>query len=139
MTEEQLDELRRSAFAIVYRMLGSVSEAEDVVQDEGFRRGLGAPSPRHGPQPSPGVQRETHAWAKEDAASFLPTLDRPSPALLRSVQRRARRVDRERGAPAIGKGLSFSQESLSWVPNAYALTFGGFLLLSGRPRVGSSR
>jgi len=41
--------------------------------------------------------------------------------------------------PAIGKGLSFSQESLSWVPNAYALTFGGFLLLGGRPRVGSSR
>jgi len=41
--------------------------------------------------------------------------------------------------PAIGKGLSFSQESRSWVPNAYALTFGGFLLLGGWPRVGSSR
>ena len=37
MTEEQFDELRRSAFAIAYRMLGSVSEAEDVVQD-GFLR-----------------------------------------------------------------------------------------------------
>jgi RNA polymerase sigma-70 factor (TIGR02957 family) len=37
MTEEQFDELRRSAFAIAYRMLGSVSEAEDVVQ-EGFLR-----------------------------------------------------------------------------------------------------
>src|SRR3954452_14459095 len=33
MTEEQLHELRRSAFAIAYRMLGSVSEAEDVVQE----------------------------------------------------------------------------------------------------------
>src|ERR671914_599327 len=33
MTEEQLDELRPSAFAIAYRMLGSVSEAEDVVQE----------------------------------------------------------------------------------------------------------
>ncbi len=37
MTEEEFDELRRSAFAIAYRMLGRVSEAEDVVQ-EGFLR-----------------------------------------------------------------------------------------------------
>jgi len=37
MTEEEFDELRQSAFAIAYRMLGSVSEAEDVVQ-EGFLR-----------------------------------------------------------------------------------------------------
>jgi len=31
--EKLLDELRPSAFAIAYRMLGSVSEAEDVVQE----------------------------------------------------------------------------------------------------------
>src|SRR5437773_11376228 len=37
MSEEEFDELRRSAFAIAYRMLGSVSEADDVVQ-EGFLR-----------------------------------------------------------------------------------------------------
>jgi RNA polymerase sigma factor (sigma-70 family) len=37
MTEEEFSELRPSAFAIAYRMLGSVSEAEDVVQ-EGFLR-----------------------------------------------------------------------------------------------------
>ena len=30
---ERLDELRPRAFAIAYRMLGSVSEAEDVVQE----------------------------------------------------------------------------------------------------------
>ena len=33
MTEEELDDLRPSVFAIAYRMLGSVSEAEDVVQE----------------------------------------------------------------------------------------------------------
>jgi RNA polymerase sigma-70 factor (TIGR02957 family) len=37
MTEAEFDELRPSAFAIAYRMLGSVSEAEDIVQ-EGFLR-----------------------------------------------------------------------------------------------------
>jgi RNA polymerase sigma factor (sigma-70 family) len=37
MTEEEFDELRPSALAVAYRMLGSVSEAEDVVQ-EGFLR-----------------------------------------------------------------------------------------------------
>src|ERR687891_1317065 len=33
MTEEEYDELRPAAFAIAYRMLGSVSEAEDVMQE----------------------------------------------------------------------------------------------------------
>jgi EmrB/QacA subfamily drug resistance transporter len=34
--------------------------------------------------------------------------------------------------PSIGRGLHFSQNDLSWVVNAYTLTFGGFLLLGGR-------
>jgi EmrB/QacA subfamily drug resistance transporter len=34
--------------------------------------------------------------------------------------------------PSIGKDLKFSEEDLTWIPNAYALTFGGFLLLGGR-------
>src|ERR671931_2857447 len=34
--------------------------------------------------------------------------------------------------PTIGKGLSFSEESLPWVVNAYVIAFGGFLLLGGR-------
>jgi EmrB/QacA subfamily drug resistance transporter len=34
--------------------------------------------------------------------------------------------------PSIGKDLKFSQDNLSWVVNAYTLTFGGFLLLGGR-------
>ena len=33
MTEQEFDAMRPSAFAIAYRMLGSVSEAEDVVQE----------------------------------------------------------------------------------------------------------
>ena len=32
----------------------------------------------------------------------------------------------------IGKSFGFSATELSWVSNAYTLTFGGFLLLSGR-------
>jgi EmrB/QacA subfamily drug resistance transporter len=34
--------------------------------------------------------------------------------------------------PSIGRGLHFSLANLSWVVNAYVLTFGGFLLLGGR-------
>src|SRR5947207_3968984 len=34
--------------------------------------------------------------------------------------------------PSIGHALHFSQDNLSWVINAYTLTFGGFLLLGGR-------
>ncbi|HTU85761.1 MAG TPA: MFS transporter [Solirubrobacteraceae bacterium] len=34
--------------------------------------------------------------------------------------------------PTIGRDLSFSQTNLQWVVTAYALTFGGFLLLGGR-------
>ncbi|MDD9138904.1 MFS transporter [Fructobacillus sp. CRL 2054] len=35
-------------------------------------------------------------------------------------------------ATEIGQSLHLSQASLSWISNAYTLTFGGFLLLSGR-------
>src|SRR2546427_8900087 len=34
--------------------------------------------------------------------------------------------------PTIGRDLHFSETSLQWVLTAYALTFGGFLLLGGR-------
>ena len=34
--------------------------------------------------------------------------------------------------PSIQADLGFSQSALAWVVNAYLLTFGGFLLLSGR-------
>jgi EmrB/QacA subfamily drug resistance transporter len=34
--------------------------------------------------------------------------------------------------PTIGEALDFTEGNLSWVVNAYVLTFGGFLLLGGR-------
>ncbi len=34
--------------------------------------------------------------------------------------------------PSIGRGLHFSSDDLQWVITAYAITFGGFLLLGGR-------
>jgi EmrB/QacA subfamily drug resistance transporter len=34
--------------------------------------------------------------------------------------------------PSIGRALHFSEDSLQWVITAYAITFGGFLLLGGR-------
>src|SRR6476646_7782549 len=34
--------------------------------------------------------------------------------------------------PSIGSALHFSRESLQWGITAYAITFGGFLLLGGR-------
>src|SRR6187399_1339901 len=34
--------------------------------------------------------------------------------------------------PSIQDDLGFSQSSLAWVVNAYLITFGGLLLLSGR-------
>src|ERR687891_185599 len=34
--------------------------------------------------------------------------------------------------PTIGQDLEFSRENLQWVITAYAIAFGGFLLLGGR-------
>src|SRR5215218_2460601 len=34
--------------------------------------------------------------------------------------------------PSIGRDLEFSRENLQWVITAYAIAFGGFLLLGGR-------
>src|SRR3954447_16258322 len=83
MTEEDFDELRPSAFAIAYRMLGSVSDAEDAVQ-EGFRRlhraregGERIESPRAylstaGSRPSLGLVRWARAGGETYAGDWLP-------------------------------------------------------------------
>ena len=36
--------------------------------------------------------------------------------------------------PSIGQALHFARTDLSWVVNAYALAFGGFLLIESRQR-----
>lgn len=43
--------------------------------------------------------------------------------------------------PTIGEDLRMAERDLSWVPNAYFLTFGGFLLIGGRmaDRIGARR
>ena len=38
--------------------------------------------------------------------------------------------------PTIGRDLHFSETSLQWVVTAYAIAFGGFLLLGGRAVAG---
>jgi EmrB/QacA subfamily drug resistance transporter len=41
-------------------------------------------------------------------------------------------IDLNVALPTIGRDLHFSETSLQWVVTAYALTFGGFMLLGGR-------
>ena len=59
-------------------------------------------------------------------------VDRAGAALRGAVRRRPRRLDRQRRAADDRRVAHFSQDNLSWVVNAYVLTFGGFLLLGGR-------
>jgi EmrB/QacA subfamily drug resistance transporter len=66
---------------------------------------------------APHVDRRWLALALLAAAQFIVVLD----ASIVNV-----------ALPSIGRDLDFSQDDLSWVVNAYTLTFGGFLLLGGR-------
>jgi EmrB/QacA subfamily drug resistance transporter len=67
--------------------------------------------------PSTSTDRRWLALALLAAAQFVVVLD----AAIVNV-----------ALPSIGHALHFSQDNLSWVVNAYTLTFGGFLLLGGR-------
>jgi EmrB/QacA subfamily drug resistance transporter len=68
-------------------------------------------------QTSPSTDRRWLALVLLAAAQFVVVLD----ASIVNV-----------ALPSIGRALHFSQDNLSWVVNAYTLTFGGFLLLGGR-------
>ena len=57
---------------------------------------------------------------------------RTGPSRRSPVHGRARHRDRERRPPSIQTDLGFSQANLQWVISAYALVFGGLLLLGGR-------
>jgi EmrB/QacA subfamily drug resistance transporter len=69
------------------------------------------------PTPSEAHDRRWLALALLAAAQFVVVLD----AAIVNV-----------ALPSIGRALHFNQDDLSWVVNAYTLTFGGFLLLGGR-------
>ena len=93
MTEEEFDELRRSAFAIAYRMLGSVSEAEEVVEE------APATSPRSRKPRHSGAPGKESGW---DSAPHGPAARRrqaPLDALRR--ERRDSNPDLRRDRPAL--------------------------------------
>jgi hypothetical protein len=85
--EQLLDELRPASFAIAYRMLGSVSEAEDVVQEallrvhQALQAGEQIASPR--------VRRHRDHPAGDQRAALRA---RPPRALCRRVAARADRM-----------------------------------------------
>ena len=62
----------------------------------------------------------------------LETLGRSGADRRGAVHGHPRRRDRERRLPSIKSDLGFSQASLQWVISAYAIMFGGVLLLGGR-------
>src|ERR671929_555200 len=82
-----------------------------------FQIVLSATSPGDSELPSTSTDRRWLALALLAAAQFVVVLD----AAIVNV-----------ALPSIGRALHFSQDNLSWVVNAYTLTFGGFLLLGGR-------
>ena len=104
MTEKEFDELRPSAFAIAYRMLGSVSEAEDVVQ-EGFLRLHRA---RAGGEPGEVQPRGGKDGGEKDEGDDPPGGERRGPGQeVEPAQRQPRPGDHQEGGderPAGGAG-----------------------------------
>jgi EmrB/QacA subfamily drug resistance transporter len=70
-----------------------------------------------GPPAAPGEARRWRAFALLAVAYFMTAVD----LLIVNV-----------ALPTIGARLHFAESDLQWVVTAYALTFGGFLLLGGR-------
>ena len=74
MDEAELEALRPRAFAIAYRMLGSVAEAEDVVQEAmlRFHREIADPPRRRSRRRRPGCPRWSRGWRSTSCARRAP-------------------------------------------------------------------
>ena len=74
----------------------------------------------------------TKEAANDSHNTTHPPLARVCAARRRVLHDDRRPDDRQRLAPTIARDLHFTETNLQWVATAYALTFGGLLLLGGR-------
>jgi Sigma-70 region 2 len=111
MTEEEFDELRRSALAIAYRMLDSVSEAEDVVL-EGFLRLHRAP--QGGEQIASMRAHLSSRTSRRHARSSTPPIPRSPERSSRRAPRRSTGNTRAGSAPS-----SSASETSTWAHSAH--------------------
>ena len=91
---ELLDDLRPRAFAIAYRMLGSVSEAEDIVQEALVASTRRSSAARRSPHPAPTSGRSRRGWRSTSSARRGPAGRATSASGFRSRSPRARRTTR---------------------------------------------
>src|SRR6266540_2061106 len=112
---------RRRVERDLYWVIDAVYQSAFLDDDEGVSGGFMTTTSRTAAQPAPGAARRgTHpgiALAVIAGAQLMVVLD----ATIVNI-----------ALPHIQQALHFSTTSLSWVLNAYTLTFGGLLLLGGR-------